>query len=109
MKSLMAHARVVIMGGSFDDTGGHNLIEAAGLGCAIVTGPSDSNIRDDIEMLGDGRGVIQVDSAAACWQTVAGLLEQPERAQALAREAQARLARQPDILQAYLDAITSRL
>jgi 3-deoxy-D-manno-octulosonic-acid transferase len=109
MKSLMAHTRVVIMGGSFDDTGGHNLIEPAGLGCAIVTGPSDSNIRDDIEMLGDGRGVIQVDSAAACWQTVAGLLEQPERAQALAREAQARLARQPDILQAYLDAITSRL
>jgi len=109
MNSLMAHARVVIMGGSFDGTGGHNLMEAASLGCAIVTGPSDSNIRDDIEMLGDGRGVIQVDSATACWQTVASLLEQPARARALAREAQARLARQPDILQAYLDAITSRL
>ena len=109
MKSLMAHARVVIMGGSFDDTGGHNLIEPASLGCAIVTGPSDSNIRDEIEMLGNGEGVIQVDSADACWHTVASLLEQPERAQALAREARARLARQPDILQAYLDAITSRL
>ena len=109
MKSLLAHARVVIMGGSFDDTGGHSLIEAASLGCAIVTGPSDSNIRGDIDMLGNGQGVIQVDSVAACWQTVANLLEQPERAQALAQEAQARLARQPDILQDYLDAITPRL
>ena len=97
------------MGGSFDDTGGHNLIEPASLGCAIVTGPSDSNIRDDIELLGNGQGVIQVDSAAACWQAVASLLEQPERARALARAAQARLARQPDILQAYLDALTPRL
>jgi len=109
LKSLLAHARVVIMGGSFDDTGGHNLIEPASLGCAIVTGPSDGNIRDDIEMLGNGHGVIQVDDADACWQIVANLLEQPERAQALAREARARLARQPDILQAYLDAITPRL
>ena len=33
------------------------------------------------------------------------LLEQPERAQALTKEAQARLARQPDILQGYLDAV----
>ena len=108
MASLMTHARVVIMGGSFDDTGGHNLIEAASLECAIVTGPSDSNIRDDIEMLGNGSGVIQVEDAEACWQAVASLLEQPERARALAREAQARLACQPDVLQAYLDAITSR-
>ena len=37
------------------------------------------------------------------------LLEQPERSQALAKEAKTRLARQPDILQAYLDAITPRL
>jgi 3-deoxy-D-manno-octulosonic-acid transferase len=109
LKALMAHARVVIMGGSFDDTGGHNLIEAASLGCIIVTGPSDGNIRDDIEMLGNGQGIIQVDDAAACWQAVASLLEQPERAQALAREARARLARQPDVLQAYLEAITPRL
>jgi hypothetical protein len=37
------------------------------------------------------------------------LLEQPELAQALAKEAQARLARQPDILQVYLDAIAHHL
>lgn len=109
MGALMAHADAVIMGGSFDVTGGHNLIEPASLGCVIVTGPSDSNIRADIAMLGDGEGIIQVADVNACWQTIGELLERPERAQALAREARARLARQPDILQAYLDAITRQL
>ena len=36
-------------------------------------------------------------------------LPSPANAQALAREARARLGRQADILQAYLDAITPRL
>lgn len=109
MQALMAHARAVIMGGSFNDTGGHNLIEPASLGCAIITGPSDSNIRHDIEMLGNEMGMIQVDSVDACWAAVTALVEQPERAAALGKEARARLAQQPDIQQAYLDAINARL
>jgi 3-deoxy-D-manno-octulosonic-acid transferase len=109
LSQLMAHAKVVIMGGSFDDTGGHNLIEPASLGCAIITGPSDSNIDADIKLLGTGQGVIQVNTIDACWAAIIELLEQPERAQALAEEAQARLARQPDILQVYLDAIAHHL
>jgi 3-deoxy-D-manno-octulosonic-acid transferase len=109
LSQLMAHAEVVIMGGSFDDTGGHNLIEPASLGCAIITGPSTSNIDADIKMLGVGQGIIQVDDIVACWSAVIGLLEQPERRRALAKEAQARLSRQPDILQVYLDAIAPHL
>jgi len=109
LSQLMAHAEVVIMGGSFDDTGGHNLIEPASLGCAIITGPSDSNIDADIKLLGAGQGIIQIKTIDACWSAIMGLLEQPERAQALAKEAQARLARQPDILQVYLDAIAHHL
>jgi 3-deoxy-D-manno-octulosonic-acid transferase len=107
--SLMAHARLVIMGGSFDDTGGHNLIEPASLGCAIITGPADSNISADIEMLGVDRGVLQVESIAACWGAITTLLAQPERARALALEAKSRLARQPDILQQYLQVLKTYL
>ncbi len=103
LESLMAFARVVVMGGSFDQTGGHNLIEPARLGCATVTGPSDANIRDDIRMLGDG--VIQVGDFAQCWRAVAELLADPGRATALGRAAQARLAAQPDVLARYLDLI----
>jgi 3-deoxy-D-manno-octulosonic-acid transferase len=105
LKSLLAYARVVIMGGSFDTTGGHNLLEPAALGCAIITGPSDSNIAEDIKMLGINSGVLQVESMTACWQAIAELLENPARAEALGRVAQSRLAQQPDIIQHYLAAI----
>jgi 3-deoxy-D-manno-octulosonic-acid transferase len=103
--SLLAYARVVIMGGSFNTTGGHNLIEPANLGCAIITGPSDSNIVEDIDMLGAGSGVLQVENMAACWREITRLLENPEQAEALGREAQSRLAQQPNIVQDYLAAI----
>ncbi len=109
LKSLMAYARVVIMGGSFDTTGGHNLGEPASLGCAIITGPSDSNIVEDIRMLGIDQGVLQVENMAACWAAIIDLLEHPERAQTLGREAQSRLAQQPDIIQQYMAAINNWL
>lgn len=109
LADFMAHASVVIMGGSFDDTGGHNLIEPASLGCAIITGPSDSNISADIEMLGVGQGVLQVENMDACWSAVQTLLHDPDHARALGREARARLARQPDVLRAYVDAIAKHL
>ena len=109
LSALMAHARLVIMGGSFDDTGGHNLIEPANLGCAIITGPSDSNIRADIEMLGVDHGLLQVNSIDDCWNAISTLLAQPERARSLAQEAKSRLSRQPDILQQYLQILTTYL
>lgn len=99
---LMAHARVVVMGGSFDDTGGHNLIEPARLGCAIITGPSDANIAEDIAMLGNGHGVLQAVDMPACWRSIADLLDHPQRASELGQEARARLARQPDVIELYL-------
>jgi 3-deoxy-D-manno-octulosonic-acid transferase len=109
LSALMAHARLVIMGGSFDDTGGHNLIEPANLGCTIITGPSDSNIRADIEMLGVDHGLLQVNSIDDCWNAISTLLTQPERARSLAQEAKSRLARQPDILQQYLQVLNTYL
>ena len=109
LNTLMAHAAVVVMGGSFDDTGGHNLIEPASLGCAILTGPSDSNIAGDIAMLGPGKGVLQVADMDACWAAIRDLLDKPDRARALGQEARARLDRQPDVVAAYVDAIARYL
>lgn len=99
---LMAHARVVVMGGSFDTTGGHNLIEPARLGCAIITGPSDANVAEDIAMLGTGSGILQVAGMSACWESIADLLDHPQRARDLGQEARARLAGQPDVIEEYL-------
>ena len=81
-------------------------MEPASLGRAIITGPSDNNIAEDIKMLGPDQGVLQVTNMAGCWAAIVELLDHPERAEALGREAQSRLAQQPDIVQQYLAAIS---
>ena len=71
-----------------------------------ITGPSDANIAEDIEMLERGRGVLQVADMVSCWREISALLSDRQRAEALGRGAQARLSRQPDIVQRYMDEIT---
>lgn len=100
LRALMSHAAIVIMGGSFDQTGGHNLIEPASLGCAIITGPSDSNIVNDIRLLDDG--VIQVKDIGECWDKIQFLLDNPEEAKRLAARARQIISDQPDVLDDYM-------
>ena len=102
LKEFMAHAIVVVMGGSFGQTGGHNLIEPANLGCAIVTGPSDSNIKQDIDLLGQEQGVLQVADMAECWEKVDDLIRNPAKANALGDKAKHAVLQQSDIGKAYL-------
>ena len=107
--ALMAYADIVVMGGSFDDTGGHNLLEPAALGRAIITGPSDAVISEDIDMLGAGHGVIQVADMHDCWQQVTALLLDPDRAKAIGAAALARLEAQPDVIARYREEIEAFL
>lgn len=60
LTSLYYHAQIVIMGGSFTDIGGHNVLEPAALGACIITGPSDANIKHDISALKQHSAIIQV-------------------------------------------------
>jgi 3-deoxy-D-manno-octulosonic-acid transferase len=109
LKQFMAHTQVVIMGGSFDQTGGHNLIEPANLGCAIITGPSDSNIMQDIELLGQEQGVLQVDNMASCWEKVDDLIRHPAKAEVLRDNAKEAVLKQSNIGKAYLTEIAPYL
>jgi 3-deoxy-D-manno-octulosonic-acid transferase len=105
LKALMAHARIVIMGGSFDQTGGHNIIEPAALGCPIITGPSDENIREDIELLGKDSGIIQAADIDVCWQKIDYLLSNPDQARALGKQACQAVSQKTGILEDYLTEI----
>ncbi|MFT7553866.1 MAG: 3-deoxy-D-manno-octulosonic-acid transferase [Planctomycetota bacterium] len=102
LAALMAHARIVVMGGSFVDVGGHNLVEPAALGCAIITGPFDANNVDDILMLGREQGIVQADDMKNAWGNIEALLDQPERLKALGNKARQQLEIQPDITAIYL-------
>jgi len=62
---LYAAVDVAFVGGSLVPIGGHNLLEPAALGVAVLTGPSHSNSRDVAQLLINAGGAIEVADAAA--------------------------------------------
>lgn len=80
-------APVAMIGGSFGDVGGHNLMEPAQLGCAILHGPDMKKtvaVADEMARTG---GAIQCADAAALAGAVEELLQDTERRTALAAAA----------------------
>ena len=50
LKQFIAGSDFVLMGGSFVEKGGHNILEVAQLGKAVVFGPDMSNFKDEADM-----------------------------------------------------------
>jgi 3-deoxy-D-manno-octulosonic-acid transferase len=78
------------------------LIEPASLGCAIITGPSDANIREDIALLGNGKGIIQVANITVCWEKITLLLGDPDHSRELGQHALSVVRDQSNVLDRYL-------
>lgn len=109
LKAFMAHAELVVMGGSFADVGGHNVLEPARLGCPIITGPSDDNIQPDIALLKQHGAIIQVSDDRELSEKLEFFLNNSEPREQLSRNALAVMDAQSHILQQYLDVIESYL
>ena len=109
LKALIAHAQLVIMGGSFNSSGGHNLLEAARLGKAVITGPSDDNIRQDVDWLQQHQAVIQVDGTDQLEQELDRLLKDRNKRDLLGANALQAVKTREHVLEDYLDAINAYL
>lgn len=109
LKAFMAHADLVIMGGSFNQTGGHNVLEPARLGKAVITGPSDDNIQQDITLLLQHEAIIQVDGYEQLAEQLDRLSKQPESLKRIAENARKLMLTQSHILQNYLTRIQAYL
>lgn len=109
LKALMAHATLVVMGGSFAPIGGHNILEPARLGKAIITGPSDDNIKQDISFLRLHEAIIQVDDIDKLGNEITRLLDQPEQLDRLAKQSAQVVHQQNHVLDNYLKIIGSYL
>jgi 3-deoxy-D-manno-octulosonic-acid transferase len=99
-------ACVVVMGGSFvDGVGGHNPLEAARLGCAIVTGPQVANAHElYAEMLAQAAAIQACDTDALA-RHLEGLLANPRIARRVGEAALDYAARQAEALDAALPLI----
>ena len=85
--------RIALIGGSLvAPGGGHNPIEAAQLGCAVLHGPFNENFRDVYEALSLASATSPVVDVASIVQTVDRLLRDPGAIAMLAENARRAIA-----------------
>lgn len=58
LSKLYQYAQIAIVGGSFNQTGGHNFLEPIACQCPVIVGPYMRNFQDDIQEFLD-RNIIQ--------------------------------------------------
>jgi len=109
LEIMINHSTLVIMGGSFMDYGGHNILQPAQLGKATITGPSDADFKEEIKSLLKHDAIIQVQDVKQLEDQLRTLLKQPNKIKELGLNAKKVISLQADILQRYISAIESYL
>jgi 3-deoxy-D-manno-octulosonic-acid transferase len=89
LAQLYQVATVVFVGGSLVDAGGHNILEPAVFGKAIVFGPNMQNFGEIAQAFIENRGAIQVETSAELESVLVELLSDPVRRAGLGAAARA--------------------
>jgi 3-deoxy-D-manno-octulosonic-acid transferase len=95
-------APVAFVGGSLVPAGGHNPIEAARLGCAVVSGPRVANLADIYALLHGAGAASIAEDAGSLASAVHRLIEDPAARMAQVGAAEAVVRRQDGVLAAVL-------
>src|ERR1044071_3233060 len=80
-------AQIVFVGGSIVDKGGHNVLEPAAAGTAVVTGAHTHNFQAIVELMREANAIVQVPSAAEITDRFAKLLANTNERAELGRRA----------------------
>ncbi|MCA8933242.1 MAG: 3-deoxy-D-manno-octulosonic acid transferase [Rhodospirillaceae bacterium] len=107
--TLFSVSPVVFVAGTFGGHGGHNPIEPARFGAAILHGPDMTNFVDAAEALGSAGGARQVADAADLAATVVELLGDRSACAALGARARAALGRNTAVRDAVVAQILDLL
>lgn len=87
LTSFYACASVAFVGGSLQPIGGHNLLEPAATGTAILSGPQLHNFVDIAHRLREAQAMRMVDDAASLAQALAALFDDAGAREAMAANA----------------------
>ena len=88
LRMAYALADVVVIGRSFGQLHGSDMMEPAALGKAVVVGPAVSDFQSTVDALQAGDGIVQTDREHLR-QVLSDLLDNPARREELARNGQA--------------------
>jgi 3-deoxy-D-manno-octulosonic-acid transferase len=108
LAAVYALASIAFVGGSLVPTGGHNILEPAQYGAAILVGPHTFNFREIINLFEQGDAVKVVTAESIGLQLLA-LLRQPEEREALGHRARDLFARHAGATRRTLEALNPLL
>jgi len=91
LASVYALADIAFVGGSLVPTGGHNILEPAQYGAAILVGPHTFNFREIVSIFQDG-GALRVTDVEQLGATLLALLNNSEERKQLGLRAKALFA-----------------
>jgi len=80
LEALYSIADMVFVGGSFSNTGGHNVMEPASVSAPVVIGPSYSNFKEPVNYLKKCGALRVAKSEDDLYNIFNGYLSEPERA-----------------------------
>jgi 3-deoxy-D-manno-octulosonic-acid transferase len=109
LNNWFAGARLVIMGGSFIPRGGHNLLEPAHFGKAVIFGPSMENFREEARLMLSKHAAVQVVSIDRLCDQLQHFLANPEALRSLENNVAEATAGFSHIVDDYADIISSQL
>lgn len=105
MAAYYAAADVAIIGGSFADFGGQNLVEASAAGLPVIVGPSTRNFAQAVEDALEAGAARQVEDASAAVRLALNWLDHPAERQAMREAARAFVAAHRGATQVALAAL----
>ncbi|MEM7225576.1 MAG: 3-deoxy-D-manno-octulosonic acid transferase [Pseudomonadota bacterium] len=102
-------ADIVFLGGSLVPVGGHNLLEPAKLGCALLSGPQLANFADIANALEAVGGLERVVDESGLSATVARLLADPAACAAMGQAARVAAEKESQVLEKMMAALEPAL
>lgn len=109
LQPLFEHAKLVIMGGSFVNVGGHNLIEPAQYKKPIITGPYMQNFKEETQLLHSFNALEQVNNYTELELVIKKLLTDNNYRHKLGINAFNAVKSQQNVLQRYQEILTTTL
>jgi 3-deoxy-D-manno-octulosonic-acid transferase len=109
LTSWFADAKIIVMAGSFIHRGGHNILEPAHFGKAIIFGPHMESFNDEVEILLSGNAALQASSIDDLKNLLPTLLDSAAAREQLQTNATKTVAPFATILSDYADVVEREL